>query len=70
MFNKVKYIAVSSALALMSFGAVAHGGHDHNAVSAGLIHLAWLAPLLIIGAFLSYRAVKNKLDQHSKNEEK
>jgi len=59
-------IAVTSLLAMSSLSALAHGGHDHSDPSSGLIHLAWAAPVLIIGAFISYRLRKNKLSQQDK----
>jgi len=66
MFKKFNKIAASSLLALSSFSVLAHGGHDHSDPSSGLIHLAWAAPALIIGAFISYRLRKNKLSNQTK----
>lgn len=69
MFKKVKIMTLTSVLAMISSGAMAHAGHDHSDPSSGLIHLAWLAPVLIVGAYISYRLRKNKLAKRNQNEE-
>lgn len=61
MFRKIKSAVFCSLLVMISSSAAAHGGHDHSDPIAGLIHLAWAAPLLIIGAYVSYRLRKAKL---------
>lgn len=66
MFKKVKLVAISAVVSAISSGAMAHSGHDHSDASSGLIHLAWLAPVLIAGAFVSYRVRKNKLANEEK----
>jgi hypothetical protein len=69
MFKKVNLAITSCLLTATSFGVLAHGGHDHSDPSSGLIHLAWAAPVLIIGAYVSYRLRKNKLAKDNENEE-
>lgn len=69
MFKKINLAVTSGLLAITSFGALAHSGHDHSDPTSGLIHLAWAAPVLIIGAYVSYRLRKNKLAKQHKNEE-
>lgn len=36
---------------LVSTQSIAHGGHDHSDPMASLVHLMWIAPL-VIGAVL------------------
>lgn len=66
MFTKIKLIAISIIVTIMTSSVIAHDGHDHSNVNSGIIHLTWLAPILIAAAFVGYRIRKNKL----KNEEK
>jgi len=69
MFKKVTLITLSVLLTAISSGVMAHSGHDHSAPSSGLIHLAWLAPVLIVGGYVSYRLRQNKLAKRHENEE-
>ncbi|AWB66123.1 hypothetical protein C2869_06565 [Saccharobesus litoralis] len=43
--------------------ASAHSGHDHSAPESGLIHLAWLAPLVIAGAVIFIKRRNNSTDK-------
>lgn len=56
-----KVLLTVSLLSLSTFNALAHGGHDHSDPSAGLIHLLWVAPALIVGAIVSYKIRKKQL---------
>jgi len=40
----------------------AHSGHDHSAADAGLIHLLWLAPIIIAAGIAVYRELIAKKD--------
>lgn len=42
---------------VVSSNALAHAGHDHSAPESGLIHLLWVAPLIIalVGAGMYLR---------------
>ena len=37
---------------LMTSHAFAHVGHDHSSAMSGLIHLLWLAPLVVAAVLL------------------
>ena len=69
MFKKVSFITLSALLTAVSSSVMAHSGHDHSEPSSGLIHLAWLAPVLMVGGYMSYRLRKNNLAKRNKNEE-
>ncbi|WP_422135866.1 hypothetical protein [Endozoicomonas sp. ALD040] len=45
---------------LASEPVFAHPGHDHGHWSAGLIHLLWIAPVILATGFAIYRLGKNK----------
>lgn len=47
---------------LISAPAFSHSGHDHSAANAGLIHLLWLAPVILAMVVISYRKIKTKSD--------
>jgi len=66
MFNKVKVSVISVVTTIMSSGAIAHAGHEHSDASSGLIHIAWLAPVLIAAVFVSYLVRKNKINNADK----
>jgi len=58
-----KFNRLASLIALaVSTPSLAHSGHDHSAADAGLIHLLWLAPVIIAACILVYRELitKNK----------
>lgn len=42
-------------VAAISLPAMAHSGHDHSAADAGLIHLLWLAPIIIAAGVLAFK---------------
>ncbi|MBU2870595.1 hypothetical protein [Colwellia sp. E2M01] len=46
------------SLCVISLRSFAHVGHDHNVPMAVLIHLAWLAPLVIVGVYLINKLVR------------
>jgi len=51
--NCPRIIALASLLVAPNL--LAHTGHDHSAADSGLVHLLWLAPLLLAGGLLAYR---------------
>jgi len=56
---KFSSLAISCLLFIFSLPTFAHSGHDHGSVMSGLVHLAWLAPLLIVGVII-YSKVLNR----------
>lgn len=44
----------------ISAPSLAHSGHDHSAADAGLIHLLWLAPIIIAAGIMVYRELTAK----------
>ncbi|QBG35891.1 hypothetical protein [Litorilituus sediminis] len=42
-------------VAVVSLPVAAHSGHDHSAADAGLIHLLWLAPIIIAAGVLAFK---------------
>jgi len=61
---------INKALLVLSTGlfsqlAWSHGGHDHSAANASLIHLLWLAPVIIAAGVAYYRINKNKSQDKS-----
>ena len=66
MLNKSLIALSSLALSVLSFYAMAHEGHDHSDPSAGLIHLLWAAPALIVGAFASYKLRQKYVEKRNK----
>lgn len=44
----------------ISTPSFAHAGHDHSDSLANLIHLAWIAPLIIVSAFFIHKLVKRQ----------
>ncbi|MBU2893271.1 hypothetical protein KO495_08010 [Colwellia sp. D2M02] len=49
---------ISVLIFLSSATVLAHSGHDHNAANSTLIHLLWLAPVIVVMAAMSYRKIK------------
>lgn len=45
-------IALTAFGLLLSMQSMAHGGHDHSDPMASLVHLMWIAPLVIGVAFM------------------
>jgi len=45
---------------------LAHTGHDHTAADSGLVHLLWLAPVLLAGGLLAYRYLGKSTDNNKK----
>lgn len=43
---------------LLSAPSFSHGGHDHTSPMAGVIHLLWVAPLVIGVAFIAHQVAK------------
>ncbi|MBU2970330.1 hypothetical protein KO527_13315 [Pseudoalteromonas sp. C2R02] len=61
MKNKKTISALLISAALATQAVYAHPGHDHNAASADLIHLFWIAPAVIAVGFIAYKLInKNK----------
>lgn len=61
MNNKKVISALLGSAVLTTHTAFAHPGHDHNAASADLIHLFWIAPAVIAVGFIAYKLInKNK----------
>jgi len=46
-------------LSISSLPAFAHAGHDHGDLTASLIHLFWLAPVIIGVVIITYKLNKN-----------
>jgi hypothetical protein len=47
---------------LAAIPSLAHTEHDHSAADAGLIHLLWLAPVIITAGIVVYRELTSKQD--------
>jgi len=58
-FNALIYMLTS----LLSFSAQAHGGHDHLAPEAALIHLLWIIPGIIALTVLAGKIYLNALSK-------
>jgi hypothetical protein len=54
---------------LVSTASFAHGGHDHANPMSSLIHLFWLAPLLLAVGMLTTIYVKRSHSSIDKNKE-
>lgn len=67
MLNRAFYALAALSFTLVSFASMAHEGHDHSHPSAGLIHLLWAAPVLIVGAVISYKLRKKQLEKRNKD---
>ncbi|NKF52286.1 hypothetical protein G3R49_17135 [Shewanella sp. WXL01] len=57
-------VFVLIVLSLLPTLASAHPGHDHSSPYAGLVHLLWLAPVIIAAALL-YSKSRNRKNNHS-----
>ena len=53
----MKKILLSAAAlsALIPSAVMAHPGHDHSSPYSLLVHLAWIAPLVAVGALITYK---------------
>jgi len=61
MQNKKIISVFIGGIALVTHTANAHPGHDHNAASADLVHLFWIAPAVIAVGLIAYKLLnKNK----------
>jgi len=61
MQNKKIISALIGGIALATHAANAHPGHDHNAATADLVHLFWIAPAVIAVGLIAYKLLnKNK----------
>ena len=49
---KILPLLFIALLFTMSFTTLAHDGHDHSSIYASLVHLFWLAPVLVAVGFL------------------
>jgi hypothetical protein len=47
-------------LLFIPLASFSHSGHDHSAPMASFIHLLWIAPALIVAAFLLKKLIHNK----------
>jgi len=59
MLNNLKEKCVLFLICATPLCAVAHTGHDHQSQWAFLIHLLWLAPV-IIATYIAVNFFKNK----------
>ena len=59
-------LTLTLLLLLVSLPNVAHDGHDHSLPMAGLIHLLWIAPMLIAAIFLSKKLMKTQVKNLNK----
>jgi len=55
---KFNALAITCLLFFISLPTFAHSGHDHSSIMSGLVHLAWLAPLLIAGIYIYSKVLK------------
>jgi hypothetical protein len=53
-------LSLTILLLFTSLPCFAHVGHDHSDPMASLIHLAWIAPLLIVAVVLINKLVKHQ----------
>jgi len=44
-------------LLLLSTPLYAHPGHDHNAAGAGLVHLLWLVPFIVVAVVVVFKEI-------------
>lgn len=56
---KIYYLVILWISLFMSYPTYAHAGHDHSSIFASLIHLLWLAPILMVLVFLHHKLLKN-----------
>jgi|GEM_PF-1680398 len=61
---------VACSVTLFSQLAWSHGGHDHSASDAGLIHLLWLAPVIIAAAIAYHHFSRKAKASQSANQDK
>ncbi len=59
MLNNLKEKCVLFLIIATPLSVVAHTGHDHQSPWAFLIHLLWLAPV-IVAAYMSIHFFKNR----------
>lgn len=62
---KVKQIIVTISFSCFSVVTFAHEGHEHNTLSAVLIHLSWLAPVFIAVAVICSLILKKNFGNKS-----
>jgi len=59
MFNNLKGKCALLIASAAPLNALAHAGHDHQSQWSSLIHLLWLAPVVIAG-YMAVNFLKNK----------
>jgi len=53
-----KTTAIFTGLSLLlSNPSFAHPGHDHNAAGAGLVHLLWLVPFIVVAVVVVFKEI-------------
>lgn len=52
---------------VFSTHSFAHGGHDHGSLMSSLIHLTWLAPMVIAGVLCFSLRKKNTVENLNKS---
>lgn len=55
---KIIKLALMFAVLLITSPSFAHAGHDHSSIMASLVHLFWLAPVLIAVAIFYTKLLK------------
>lgn len=51
-------VTITIILLFISLPSFSHAGHDHSHPMANVIHLLWVAPLVIVAVFLINKLLK------------
>lgn len=70
MKTTIRSLAAASAATVISNTALAHPGHDHSALSAGLIHALFYGAIAAVGAMAVYLAVRHIRSRKQKQDKR